>query len=674
MCSMQKFIFLWLCILIFDSNSAAVENKMLTSGEKMARTSLLVEDISADIKLAKLINTWRIKQQKGLLPAKENNEILKKIGRSFAFKNFLQVFIDSERVLNAKTYGEWRRECAIKNDLHKENTFKELYTGLTEGCRNLFFKKYIYSKGLDLTKKDLFLFDYITKELPLYLEGKNIIKEKKLYEIVKENESYKKFFFQNQDDKRVLEDRHGVLLEQLIDSNSEDEFVLLIEMATKAIKKKERTLAKVYSDNIIEFYKKNLTNREYIDFWESFILLGRLYERNGFLKEALKLFSFAKSISDGQKKEDALFLELWSLVSGRDIVAAKKFIEKEKIVEKKDAIDSKTKFWIGYVYLECKDIKKAKEMFQDILSNDPLGYYGILSIRYLVQLNQSIPETINWYFVENKNHINDKFIFSLKFEQQKKRIVAYEQSRSSLMLSRELKDFVDSLEDVDSLISCSNKSEKKIVNKREALLREILSVLEKDINRSLYFQLAQQVVAKYNLSPRGNILNFLFPLELSSLIQKYNMDIDSHLVLGLIRQESNFNDKAISRVGARGLMQLMPTTAKFLDKKVRVSDLYNPDVNLRLGIKYLKRLLLKYDGNIVFALAAYNAGENRMNRWMIDFFATENPLMMIESIPFKETRDYVKLIYRNMFFYKLLNKELNLYTPFIETFRVSVKR
>ncbi len=121
--------------------------------------------------------------------------------------------------------------------------------------------------------------------------------------------------------------------------------------------------------------------------------------------------------------------------------------------------------------------------------------------------------------------------------------------------------------------------------------------------------------------------------------------------MSLIRQESAFNPYARSHVGARGLMQLMPQTAKMFRKDIRAKQLATPKTNIKIGIKYLKKLLKEFNNNIIFSLAAYNAGETRVRRWRKDIFLNDDPLAIIETIPYKETRKYVQYIYRNMFFY-----------------------
>jgi soluble lytic murein transglycosylase len=123
--------------------------------------------------------------------------------------------------------------------------------------------------------------------------------------------------------------------------------------------------------------------------------------------------------------------------------------------------------------------------------------------------------------------------------------------------------------------------------------------------------------------------------------------LDSNWIYAIIRQESAFGLSAKSHVGARGLMQLMPSTARITAKKqnipYRLNRLNEPGYNILLGSAYLKQMYNKYDQNRILASAAYNAGPGRVNQWLRD--RNNMPAdIWIENIPFKETRKYVKNI------------------------------
>ncbi len=132
------------------------------------------------------------------------------------------------------------------------------------------------------------------------------------------------------------------------------------------------------------------------------------------------------------------------------------------------------------------------------------------------------------------------------------------------------------------------------------------------------------------------------------------LQLDEAWVYGLIRQESRFIADAKSSAGATGLMQLMPATARWVAKKVGLKDypwtqVSNVETNINLGTWYLKHVYETLDNHPVLASAAYNAGPSRARRWRAD--APMEAAIYAESIPFNETRDYVKKVMSNASYY-----------------------
>jgi soluble lytic murein transglycosylase len=147
------------------------------------------------------------------------------------------------------------------------------------------------------------------------------------------------------------------------------------------------------------------------------------------------------------------------------------------------------------------------------------------------------------------------------------------------------------------------------------------------------------------------------------LIQVPNRDApEAALTLAVIRQESGFDEAARSRVGARGLMQLMPATARNVARRLDITYgrdrlTADPSYNLRLGSSYLKTQVDKFNGSYVLALAAYNAGPHRVKRWLKqrgDPRTQEVDMIdWIERIPFAETRNYVQRVLESLYVYRL---------------------
>ena len=134
--------------------------------------------------------------------------------------------------------------------------------------------------------------------------------------------------------------------------------------------------------------------------------------------------------------------------------------------------------------------------------------------------------------------------------------------------------------------------------------------------------------------------------------------LDPWLVLGVIRQESAFNARTVSRSDARGLMQLLPSTGREVYQRIGMAAfrndlLFDPRLNVRLGTQYLGRLADTHRGNLILALAAYNAGPERVKRWLQEL-STADWDEFIERLPFEETRLYVKSVLRNYGVYQRL--------------------
>lgn len=134
--------------------------------------------------------------------------------------------------------------------------------------------------------------------------------------------------------------------------------------------------------------------------------------------------------------------------------------------------------------------------------------------------------------------------------------------------------------------------------------------------------------------------------------------VDRALIFALMRQESNFKTEAKSHAGARGLMQLMPGTAGFISGKRyrgwRRDKLYDPELNVTLGQKYIRHLLNTpgIDQNLFMAVAAYNGGPGNLRKWMRGVDFRNDPLLFIESIPNRETRGYVEKVLTNYWIYR----------------------
>ena len=222
-----------------------------------------------------------------------------------------------------------------------------------------------------------------------------------------------------------------------------------------------------------------------------------------------------------------------------------------------------------------------------------------------------------------------------------------------------------------------NWSKKRNLDNATAL-RDISRLYLKmgDFNRS------SSMISPDTLRKHGKISSaewgMAYPLAYSDqvTVNASEFGIAESLVYSIMRAESNYSPSAVSPSGAIGLMQVMPATAAAITKSVVNNGicerLGRPELNIRLGVKHLKGLLELYDGDIVMAVAAYNAGAGNVNRWVKRLGKVPNDLF-IESIPFAETREYVKKVLAGAEIYNRLYKIPAPMTPDTRTIAPSPK-
>lgn len=159
----------------------------------------------------------------------------------------------------------------------------------------------------------------------------------------------------------------------------------------------------------------------------------------------------------------------------------------------------------------------------------------------------------------------------------------------------------------------------------------------------------RDLLERRQISPDSPLWRMAYPTGYLQHIRRYAAPhVDPYLVTGIIREESLYNPKALSPVGAMGLMQLMPNTANRFARRLGMgsvdrADLFQGEVNVRLGVAYVGDLLRDYKGNRIHAVAAYNAGREAVKRWIASF-GHRDPDEFVELISYKETRRYVKRV------------------------------
>jgi len=164
------------------------------------------------------------------------------------------------------------------------------------------------------------------------------------------------------------------------------------------------------------------------------------------------------------------------------------------------------------------------------------------------------------------------------------------------------------------------------------------------------------------LANLGNLARLLYPVKYVEHIKKYaaQYDIDPYLIMSIIKTESNFDSDAVSNKKASGLMQIIEPTALWLADKMELEDfqyenITDPELNIQMGCYYVHYLLDIYEGNEENAMAAYNAGEGTVNRWLENKEYSSDG-KTLHTIPYPETKHYINKLKNNRKIYGLLYK------------------
>lgn len=169
----------------------------------------------------------------------------------------------------------------------------------------------------------------------------------------------------------------------------------------------------------------------------------------------------------------------------------------------------------------------------------------------------------------------------------------------------------------------------------------------------IIFLLAAYFVLFKVINIQNIILKKIYPIQYSEYVEKYSKDngVDPYMIYAMIKTESNFNPNVKSQSNAIGLMQLLEETAlersnEIDEQGITEEELYNPEINIKLGTSYYAYLVKHYQGNNVLALTAYNAGMGNVDNW-IQLGIIKSDGSDIENIPYKETNNYVRKILRD---------------------------
>ena len=285
-------------------------------------------------------------------------------------------------------------------------------------------------------------------------------------------------------------------------------------------------------------------------------------------------------------------------------------------------------YWAGRSFATLGDTARARARWRTVIAKEPLSYYAVMAAKRLDTVLIARNEALTAY----------------------PRVPEVDSAITRVTSLRDVGMDVEAAFELDRLFREATGSREKLLATAAALTGTDQATRSTGLGRR----------AIDEVGPTPASYRLYFPVvERETLIAAAKENsLDPVFVASLIRQESNWNPRATSPAGARGLMQLMPPVGEALarSKGIRPWDaekLYDPAVSIQLGTLHLKDLVRKYPGNLVKVLAAYNAGDARVEKWSTKAGAAD-PEVFTERIPFIETRDYVRIVLRNQAYYGAL--------------------
>ncbi len=431
-------------------------------------------------------------------------------------------------------------------------------------------------------------------------------------------------------------------------------------------------LGRVYSrlgkrDEAIGSYLKILASypeSQWAD--DALFLIGNIYRESNDMKKALKFYDkLAKDYPESKFADSAFWWKAWAYYTAGDFKNAEQTLQELILRYPRSFLVHQALYWQGRAAEKRGNKSRAVAYYRRLLTRGPYTYYGHRASEKL--LNMEIPTlavTEN-PAVEENGDIKEPFSLNItEFYDDDGPPVWTEEAVKALSAEPSFKKTLE-------LMHLSMKKEaaaelwslqEKIPKKRGGLLGLSKAFFELgDYYRSLVL-----VLRNYERYLEGSAREISEDFWLLAYPQGYWESIllysrkygqDPYFVAAIIREESQFHSEALSPAGARGVMQVMPSTGEWVAQSIRLrgfdrNKLFDSDMGINIGTWYISHLMKRFKGDMLFVSAAYNAGPEAVLSWLGKNGHFVDRDEFIESIPFSETRGYVKKVLRNYSEYK----------------------
>jgi len=347
-------------------------------------------------------------------------------------------------------------------------------------------------------------------------------------------------------------------------------------------------------------------------------------------KEAKKYLTEILESGNNSIKEDTITKLFWLFYNDNDYENCKKLIEH---LPRNSENYHQLLYWIGYIYLKEGEKNRAEKNYRKIIKEKPYSYYGFLAQKRTQFYHLSKP--LIFPVLQNLNSIKNYHI---------RRLIELERCNLSEYSILEYR-----------------KSKIKRNIPKSSYYFYLAKFLSQSGEKFYAYQIIDRHFKSYIYKNANNIPSDFWAISFPDYLRgkistrANNYNIDKNLISALIREESFFEEDAISPAGAIGLMQIMPEMVKD-NRKYFKQDLFDVNKNLDIGIQNFNYLMKKFDNNPYLAIAAHNAGVNNVKKWS-ERLKYNNEEEFIEQIPFRETRNFVKRVLTSYYQYIRIYKK-----------------
>lgn len=374
------------------------------------------------------------------------------------------------------------------------------------------------------------------------------------------------------------------------------------------------------------------------------------YNKGEFAEATRRMLTFASDFPKAKQRSEALWFAGWSAYLGQDRGVAKRAWQQLIEEHPQSELVANARYWTGRIHQQAGEIDLAKNELREVLKTQPLSYYGFWSMARLEELGETTvldapppvpgPATMR----QALEVLGPDRPIGVD------RAIALHQAKLTAEAQEELTA-------VESFLRGVKNFEGRTV------VADMLSQLGAHY---LAFRIGAAITADGGDLASGQphawrAWRHAYPRAYAPAVEEAGKthQIDEDLVLSIMRTESHFRPWVKSGAGARGLMQLMPATAKQIGERAQngrahAARYQDPNSNVWLGSWYLKSLVERYSGQMPAAVGAYNAGPGAMDRWLTDFGGMELD-EFVERVPYRETRRYIRRVMETYLIYQRLN-------------------